>query len=36
MMVKLKIGKDVHFVERIVKFENLNKLATDIVDEKTN
>ena len=36
MMVKLKIGKDVHFVERIVKFENLNKLATDIVDENTN
>ena len=36
MMVKLKIGKDVHFVERIVKFENLNKLATNIVDEKTN
>lgn len=36
MMVKLKIGKDVHFVERVVKFENLNKLATDIVDENTN
>ena len=36
MMIKLKTGKDVHFVERIVKFENLNKLATDIVDEKTN
>ena len=36
MMVKLKIGKDVHFVERIVKFEDLNKLATDIVDENTN
>lgn len=36
MMVKLKIGKDVHFVERIVRFESLNQLATDIVDENTN
>jgi len=35
MMVKLKIGKDVHFVERIVRFESLNQLATEIVDEKT-
>jgi hypothetical protein len=36
MMVKLKIGKDVHFVERVVKFKDLNKLATNIVDENTN
>ena len=36
MMIKLKIGKDVHFVERIVRFNDLNQLATDLSDENTN
>ena len=36
MMIKLKLGAGVHFVERIVKFGDLNQLATDISDESTN
>ena len=36
MMVKLKVGTDVHFVERIVRFEDLNQLATDISDDKSD
>jgi hypothetical protein len=34
MMVKLKIGKDIHFVEKIIKHDEISSVVTPISDYK--
>jgi hypothetical protein len=36
MMIKLRVSKDIQFVERVFRYDELGKTVTDIIDEKNN